>query len=150
MRYIKINLQTILAVDLMDFITACRKDQNAVPNITGTNILSGLPNSAITIKGNFFDTKLSDYTVTINGTPATVNSVNASRLVVMVPAKATAGKIIITVGSTTLTYPSDFKPILNQLPRLLPSALLIHPSFNLSLPTLWEIYTAITIISYTR
>jgi len=111
MRYIKINLQTILAVALMVFITACRKDQNAVPNITGTNILSGLPNSAITIKGNFFDTKLSDYTVTINGTPATVNSVNASRLVVMVPAKATAGKIIITVGSTTLTYPSDFKPI---------------------------------------
>jgi len=108
---IKKNLQTILVIAGIFFITACKKDQNAVPNITGTNILSGLPNSAITITGNFFDTKLSDYTVTINGTPTIVNSVNASKLVVTVPAKVTAGKIIITVGSATLTYPSAFKPI---------------------------------------
>lgn len=70
---------------------------------------SGLPNTVVTLAGHSFDQALANNSVSINGVPGTVNSVNATQVVITIPANATTGKIVLKSGAATLTATTDFK-----------------------------------------
>lgn len=69
---------------------------------------AALPNTVVVIAGNYFNTAVSGNTVTVNGIPAIVNEVSATRIVFTVPLTATTGKIVLTSGPNTVTHTSDF------------------------------------------
>ena len=69
------------------------------PNITNVSPLSGAVGATVTITGNSFGATQGASTLTFNGTAATVTSWNGSSIVAPVPAGATSGNIVVTVGS---------------------------------------------------
>jgi hypothetical protein len=75
----------------------------AAPTITSLNPTSGTVGTPVTITGTNFGATPGTSTVTFNGTTATPTSSNwsASSIVVPVPAGATTGNVIVTVGGVT-------------------------------------------------
>lgn len=65
------------------------------PVISGLSPNSGMVGTTVTISGSNFG---SGGTVTFNGTPATVTSWSPTSIVVTVPAGATTGNVVVTVG----------------------------------------------------
>jgi YD repeat-containing protein len=69
-----------------------------VPNIGGLYPTSGPIGASVTISGANFGTSQGTSTVTFNGTSATSTNWNASAITVPVPAGATTGNVVVTVG----------------------------------------------------
>jgi IPT/TIG domain len=71
----------------------------APPSITALNPPSGPVGSAVTITGTNFGPSQGSSTVTFNGTlAAAASSWNATSITVLVPAGATSGNVVVTVG----------------------------------------------------
>jgi hypothetical protein len=68
------------------------------PAITSLTPGSGLVGTAVTIAGSNFGSTKGTSTVTFNGTTATPTSWSATSIVVPVPAGATSGNVVVTVG----------------------------------------------------
>src|SRR5439155_1096143 len=68
------------------------------PSITSLNPTSGLVGTSVTIAGANFGATQGTSTVTFNGTAAAPTSWSATSIVVPVPAGATTGNVVITVG----------------------------------------------------
>ena len=69
-----------------------------VPNITGLNPASGIVGTSVTITGANFGATQGTSTIKFNGTAATPTSWGATNIVVKVPAGATTGNVVVTVG----------------------------------------------------
>jgi hypothetical protein len=68
------------------------------PSITGLNPTSGLTGTSVTITGTNFGATQGTSTVKFNGTTATPTTWTATSIAVPVPAGATTGNIVVTVG----------------------------------------------------
>src|SRR5437016_1513578 len=68
------------------------------PSITGLNPTSGVLGTSVTITGANFGASQGTSTVTFNGIGATPTSWAATGIVVPVPAGATTGNVVVTVG----------------------------------------------------
>jgi hypothetical protein len=75
--------------------------QPSPPQITALNPNAGQVGASINIIGNNFSATPNQNTVTFNGTNATVTSASTTTLVVTVPAGATTGSVVVTVGGLT-------------------------------------------------
>ncbi|WP_343037782.1 DUF3500 domain-containing protein, partial [Pseudoxanthomonas gei] len=64
--------------------------------------------TSVVITGTNFSTTPASNTVTFNGVAATVSAATGTSLTVAVPAGATTGKLVVTVGSNTVASTSDF------------------------------------------
>ncbi len=71
---------------------------NPGPSITSLNPASGLVGTSVTINGANFGAAQGTSTVTFNGITATPTSWSGASIVVPVPAGATAGNVVVTVG----------------------------------------------------
>jgi hypothetical protein len=69
-----------------------------VPNIAGLNPTSGPVGTSVTINGSNFGATQGTSTVKFNGTTATPSSWTTTSIVVPVPAGATSGNVVVTVG----------------------------------------------------
>jgi hypothetical protein len=77
------------------------------PVISGFTPLRGIPGTHITIFGSWFSGTPAFNTVTIDGVPATVVSSSFSKIIIVVPAGASSGKISVVVsGFQTLSNAS--------------------------------------------
>src|SRR6266404_6057797 len=70
----------------------------SAPSITSLSPTSGPVGTSVTIAGANFGASQGSSTVSFNGTAATPTSWNATSLVVAVPAGATTGNVVLTVG----------------------------------------------------
>lgn len=68
------------------------------PYISGLSVASGPVGTPVTITGTSFGATQGSSTVTFNGTLATPTSWSATSIVVPVPAGATSGSVVVTVG----------------------------------------------------
>jgi hypothetical protein len=68
------------------------------PNITSLNPASGVVGTSVTISGANFGATQGTSTLTFNGTTATARSWSATSIVVPVPAGATTGSVVVTIG----------------------------------------------------
>src|SRR5207245_2790410 len=68
------------------------------PTITSLSPTSGPVATAVTIAGTSFGATQGSSTVTFNGTTATPTTWSATSIVVPVPAGATTGNVVVTVG----------------------------------------------------
>src|SRR5260370_41993592 len=69
-----------------------------VPSITSLNPTSGLVGSSVTISGANFGATQGTSTVTFSGIAATPTSWSATSITAPVPAGATTGNVVVTVG----------------------------------------------------
>src|SRR6266849_3041634 len=69
-----------------------------VPNIASLNPASGVAGTSVTITGTNFGALQETSRVSFNGTAATAVSWSATSIVVAVPAGATTGNVVVTVG----------------------------------------------------
>jgi hypothetical protein len=90
------------------------------PSITSLNPTSGLVGSSVTISGANFGATQGSSTVKFNGISATASSWSASSITTTVPAGATTGSVVVTVGgvasngvSFTVTVPAPSISSLN-------------------------------------
>ena len=70
------------------------------PTITSLSPNSGALGTPVTISGTNFGSSQGTSTVTFNGTPATTTSWSSTSIVATVPANATTGDVIVTVGGS--------------------------------------------------
>jgi hypothetical protein len=70
----------------------------SVPSITGLNPTSGAVGTTVTVSGSNFGSSQGTSTVTFNGTAASPTNWTASSITVPVPANATTGNVVVTVG----------------------------------------------------
>jgi hypothetical protein len=68
------------------------------PAITTLSTTSGPVGTAVTITGTNFGSSKGSSTVTFNGTAATVTTWSATSIATSVPAEATTGNVVVTVG----------------------------------------------------
>jgi hypothetical protein len=68
------------------------------PNITSLNPTSGIVGTSVTIAGSGFGATQGSSTVTFNGTGGTPTAWTAASITVPVPAGATSGNVVVTVG----------------------------------------------------
>ncbi len=74
----------------------------AGPTITSLSPTSGAVGSSVTITGTNFGSSVGSSTVTFNGTPATtISNWSATSIIVPVPAGATTGPAVVTVGGVS-------------------------------------------------
>ena len=88
------------------------------PTLTSLSPSSGTIATAVTISGSNFGASKGTSTVTFNGTAATPTSWSASSIVVPVPAGATTGNVVVTVGglaSNALPYTVIAPPVMTSL-----------------------------------
>src|SRR5204862_4827497 len=83
------------------------------PSVTSLNPTSGVLGTSVTISGANFGASQGTSTVKFNGTAATPTSWSATSIVAPVPAGATTGNVVVTVGgvasngvSFTVTVPA--------------------------------------------
>jgi hypothetical protein len=76
---------------------------NPAPSISSLNPTSGAVGAPVTITGAYFGAMQGTSTVTFNGTAATPTSWSNTSIVVPVPAGATTGNIVVTVGGVAST-----------------------------------------------
>ena len=77
---------------------ALHGDDGAAPSLTSLSPTSGPVGTSVTITGANFGATKGTSTVTFNGTTATPTSWSATSIVVPVPAGATTGNVVVTVG----------------------------------------------------
>jgi uncharacterized protein (TIGR03437 family) len=71
------------------------------PAITNLSPTSGTVGTTVTITGTNFGTTQGTSTVKFNGVTATVSSWSATSIVVLVPASAITGNVVVTVGGVS-------------------------------------------------
>ena len=72
---------------------------STAPTITSLSPTSGAVGTSVTITGTNFGSSVGSSTVTFNGTPATtISNWRATSIIVPVPAGATTGPVVVTVG----------------------------------------------------
>jgi IPT/TIG domain/Glucodextranase, domain B len=86
-------------VDWNQAVAAFTPFATGSPVITGISPTFGPAGLPVTINGTNFGT-LQGSSVTFNGTPATPTSLSSTQIVVPVPAGASSGPIVVTVGGT--------------------------------------------------
>ena len=91
----------------------------AAPNVTSISPASGPVATAVTISGANFGTAQGTSTVTFNGVAGTPTSWNGTNIVVPVPAGASTGPVVVTVGGSSsngiaFTVPVP-PPLINSL-----------------------------------
>lgn len=87
------------------------------PSISSFSPAHAIAGNTVTINGaNFNSGSLSANIVTINGVPASVTDAASTYLTITVPAAATTGKIMVTVGGQSATSAGDFE-VLGDVPR---------------------------------
>jgi hypothetical protein len=94
---------------------------STAPSITSLSPVSGAVGTVVTIAGSNFGSTKGTSAVTFNGTPATPTTWSATNIVVPVPAGATTGNVIVTVGGVasngqTFTVPSTAPSITSLSP----------------------------------
>ena len=80
----------------------------ATPVITSFSPVSGPVGTTVTINGSNFGSTTFDNTVTFNGISATVENATTTSLIVTVPAGATDGPVVVSVGGLSTTSAADF------------------------------------------
>src|SRR5271170_2172250 len=70
----------------------------STPGITSLNPTSGVVGASVTIMGANFGATQGTSTVKFNGTAATVTNWSATSITTSVPAGATTGNVVVTVG----------------------------------------------------
>src|SRR5712664_59628 len=102
------------------------------PSITSLNPTSGLIGTSVTITGANFGATQGTSTVKFNGITATPTSWSATSVVVLVPAGATTGNVVVTVGgvasngmSYTVTTPAPSITSLNPASGLIGTSVTI-------------------------
>ena len=93
-----LSCSMILAIGLMACPSHHHHVVSSAPNITSLTPDSGAVATPVTIAGTNFDTTQGTSTVTFNGTTATPTSWSATSIMAAVPAGATTGNVIVTVG----------------------------------------------------
>jgi len=91
------------------FLFSCSKNsavQNPAPSITSLSVLSGNPDTQVTIDGSGFSSTLNNNTVQFNGVAAIVLSATPTVLVVKVPISCGNGPITVTTPQGTATSAS--------------------------------------------
>lgn len=68
----------------------------------------GAVGASVTIYGTGFSATVANNAVRFNGVAATISSATPTKLVAVVPASATTGRVTVTVGTTTATSLTDF------------------------------------------
>jgi hypothetical protein len=103
-------------------VTVSVNNTTSAPSITSLNPTSGLVGLVITVSGADFGAAQGTSTVKFNGTTATPTTWSATSVVVPVPAGATTGNVVVTVGSTasngvsfTVTAPAPSITSLNPI-----------------------------------
>ena len=97
---------SVFLLALLLTITACSGSYNGgggggggtSPTITSLSPTSGAVGTSVTISGNYFGASQGSSTVTFNGTAATPTSWSNTSIVAPVPAGATTGYVVVTVG----------------------------------------------------
>src|SRR6266478_3881873 len=96
------------------------------PSIASLNPVSGVIGTSVTLTGTNFGATQGTSTVKFNGTTATPTSWSATSVVVLVPAGATTGSVVVTVGgaasngvSYTVTTPAPSITNLNPTSGLI-------------------------------
>ncbi len=91
----------------------------AGPTITSLSPTSGAVGTSVTITGTNFGSSVGSSTVTFNGTPATtISSWSMTSIIVPVPAGATTGPVVVTVGgapSNGVTFTVILTPNITSL-----------------------------------
>src|SRR5258708_6235210 len=102
------------------------------PSIASLNPVSGVVGTAVTISGANFGATQGTSTVTFNGITATPTSWSATSVVVLVPAGATTGSVVVTVGGAasngagfTVTTPAPSITSLNPASGLIGTSVTI-------------------------
>ncbi|MBI2264669.1 MAG: IPT/TIG domain-containing protein [Armatimonadetes bacterium] len=75
--------------------------QNAPPTIGSITPISATVGSQVTINGSNFGATPGQSTVSFNGVSASVNSWSSTQIICTVPAGATSGNVVVTVGGVT-------------------------------------------------
>jgi len=99
---IAVSVHGAVAISATDFTVV------SSPVVTSFDPTSGGTGTVVTITGTLFSSTISDNTVTINGTSATVTAASSTQLTVTIPSGATTGKIAVTVNGQTVTSATDF------------------------------------------
>jgi hypothetical protein len=108
------NYLTIIVIIISAiFIVRCKKSipTNTTPVktvITNISPLLGLEGTIVTITGTGFDTVLRTTSVKFNSKSATIKSITATQMTVVVPAEATTGQITVTNKDTVIPFPANF------------------------------------------
>ncbi len=102
------------------------------PSIASLNPVSGVIGTSVTLTGTNFGATQGTSTVKFNGTTATPTSWSATSVVVLVPAGATTGSVVVTVGgaasngvSYTVTTPAPSITNLNPASGLIGTSVTI-------------------------
>ena len=88
------------------------------PTLTSLSPSNGPVTTAVTISGSNFGSTQGTSTVTFNGTAATPTTWSVSSIVVPVPAGATAGNVVVTVGglaSNAMPFTVIVPPVMTSL-----------------------------------
>jgi hypothetical protein len=75
-----------------------RASAQSAPTLSYTNPVNGPVGTSVTIVGNYFGATQGSSTITFNGTAATPTSWSNTQVVAPVPAGATTGPVVVTVG----------------------------------------------------
>lgn len=94
--------------DAMGNILEVTRHQVSDLVIFGFSPEQGAPGNQVTITGQQFSATAGSNLVTFNGTAASVVSADASKIVALVPAGATTGKIGVTVGARSAMSADNF------------------------------------------
>jgi hypothetical protein len=113
-------------------VTVAVNNASPAPSISSLNPTSGLVGTSVTITGANFGSSQGTSTVKFNGTAATPTSWSATSIVAPVPAGATTGNVVVTVGgvasngaSFTVTVPAPSISSLNPTSGLVGTSVTI-------------------------
>jgi|GEM_PF-1791782 len=91
--------------------------ETPVPKISDWLHVSGaMRGSKVAIYGSTFSSNISRNKVTINGTPAVIDSVDVGVIYLTIPANATSGEVVVTTyDNLAMSYEKNFKILPNTL-----------------------------------
>lgn len=122
---LKLPLLSLIGVCVLSasLLISCKEDKEdteptptPVPSIISFTPAHGLPQATVTITGTNFSSTLSENSVKINDTEATLLSATTTELVVIVPETST-GKVSVTRDNKLATSTVDFEVLLD-FPRV--------------------------------
>ena len=108
----------------------------AAPSITSLSPTSAVVGTSVTITGTNFGATQGTSTVKFNGTAATPTSWSATSIVAPVPAGATTGNVVVTVGGQSSNGVS-FTVTADTTPPSVPTGLAVVPASSTQLNLTW-------------
>jgi len=111
-------------------VNGLQSNQNVIftinTNISGINPNSGAALSQIQISGSGFGATQGLSSVTANGIPAPVLSWGTRSITAVIPATASTGSVVVTVGGIAITGPNF--TVINPQPPVIPSISSVSPT----------------------